>query len=124
MVVEMRSRLSLFVVGLSRQSIEEDKEAMLIEDMDLERFMINVQQVEEDKLKDIDELQNKRSETSGKKFRQQKSDANRHILSECPESRQGSGNQGNMDQSSPVSPPDIATPRWDASSTGGGTKHL
>ena len=47
-----------------------------------------------------------------------------HILSECPESRQGSGNQGNMDQSSPVSPPDIATPRWDASSTGGGTKHL
>ena len=37
--------MSLFVDGLSRQSIKEGNEAMLIGDMHLERFMIHVKQV-------------------------------------------------------------------------------
>ena len=52
MVADMRSRMSLFVVGLTRLSSNESKAAMLIGDMDIARLMIHVQQVEEDKLKD------------------------------------------------------------------------
>ncbi|KAH0765418.1 hypothetical protein KY285_001289 [Solanum tuberosum] len=44
MVADMRSRMSLFVAGLSRLSSNESKAAMLIGDMDIVRLMIHVQQ--------------------------------------------------------------------------------
>jgi len=43
MVADMRSRISLFVAGLSRLSNMEGKAAMLIGDMDIARLMIHVQ---------------------------------------------------------------------------------
>ncbi|XP_049399682.1 uncharacterized protein LOC125863689 [Solanum stenotomum] len=59
--VDMRSRMSLYVAGLSRQSSKEGKAAMLIGDIDLERFIIHLQQVAEDKLKDREEFKDKRA---------------------------------------------------------------
>ncbi|KAG5586805.1 hypothetical protein H5410_047239, partial [Solanum commersonii] len=44
MVADMRSRMSLFVAGLSRWSSKEGRAAMLIGDMDISRLMVNVQQ--------------------------------------------------------------------------------
>ncbi|KAH0682694.1 hypothetical protein KY285_022193 [Solanum tuberosum] len=76
MVADMRSRISLFVAGLSCQSSKEGKAVMLIGDMNIARLMIHVQQVEEDKLKYREEFKNKRAKTSGNEFRQQKSSAN------------------------------------------------
>lgn len=51
MVAHMRSRMSLFVTGLSRLYSREGTTVMLIGDMNIERFVIHVQQVEEEKLK-------------------------------------------------------------------------
>ncbi|KAG5629438.1 hypothetical protein H5410_001155 [Solanum commersonii] len=45
-------------------------------DMDIARLMIQVQQVEEDKLKDREDFKNKKAKTSENEFRQQKSSAN------------------------------------------------
>jgi len=42
MVVDMRSRMSLFVFGLSRLSSKEGKAMMSIGDMDIARFMLHV----------------------------------------------------------------------------------
>ncbi|XP_049391585.1 uncharacterized protein LOC125856025 [Solanum stenotomum] len=61
MVANMRSKMSLFVAGLSLLSSREGKTAMLIGDMDIARLMIHVQQVEEEKLKDREEIQNNRA---------------------------------------------------------------
>ncbi|WMV37147.1 hypothetical protein MTR67_030532 [Solanum verrucosum] len=44
MVADMRSRRSLFVVGLTRLSSKESKAAILIGDMGIARLMIHVQQ--------------------------------------------------------------------------------
>ncbi|WMV20165.1 hypothetical protein MTR67_013550 [Solanum verrucosum] len=77
MVADMRSRMSLFVVELTRLSSKESKAAVLIGDMGTARLMIHVQQVEEDKLKDKKEYKNKMSKTSGNEFGQQKSNVNR-----------------------------------------------
>uniref|UniRef100_M1DY51 Retrotransposon gag protein n=1 Tax=Solanum tuberosum TaxID=4113 RepID=M1DY51_SOLTU len=77
MVADMRSRMSLFVVKLSRLSSKEGKATMLIGDMDITRIMIHVQQVEKDKLRDREEFKNKRAKTSGDESGQQKSNANR-----------------------------------------------
>ncbi|KAK4729899.1 hypothetical protein R3W88_022887 [Solanum pinnatisectum] len=63
MVVDMRSMMSLFVSGFSRLSSKEGKAVMLIEDIDIARLMIHVQQVEEDKLRDIKEFHNKKAKT-------------------------------------------------------------
>uniref|UniRef100_M1DYX2 Gag-pol protein n=1 Tax=Solanum tuberosum TaxID=4113 RepID=M1DYX2_SOLTU len=76
MVANMRSRMSLFIVGLSHLSSKERKAAMLIGDMDIARLMIYVQQVEEDKLRDREEFKNKRAKTTWNEFGQQKSNAN------------------------------------------------
>jgi len=80
MVADMRSRMSLYVAGLSRQSSNEGKAAMLIGDIDLARFMIHLQQVGEDKLKDREESKDKRAKIVGDEFRQQKNDANQSSL--------------------------------------------
>ncbi|XP_049405094.1 uncharacterized protein LOC125868509 [Solanum stenotomum] len=127
----MRSRMSLFVAGLSRQSSKEGKAAMLIGDMDLARLRIHVQQVEEDKMKDRKKFKNKRAKTSVNVFRQQKSSANRnhswmyrdgftdcfkcgqngYFRRECSENRQSNGKEGNKAQSSSVASPDRVAPR-------------
>ncbi|XP_015057469.1 uncharacterized protein LOC107003667 [Solanum pennellii] len=46
-----------------------------------------------------------------------------HFLRECPDNKQGSGNQSNKVQSSSGSPPDRASPRGENSDTSGGTNH-
>ncbi|KAG5610218.1 hypothetical protein H5410_021499 [Solanum commersonii] len=61
MVVDMRSRMILFVSGLSRLSSKECKATMLIGDKNIATRIIHMQQVEEDKLKDKDEFHRKRS---------------------------------------------------------------
>lgn len=45
MVAYITSRMSLFVARFSRPSSKEGKEAMLIEDKDITRLMVYVQQV-------------------------------------------------------------------------------
>ncbi|KAH0780669.1 hypothetical protein KY290_000267 [Solanum tuberosum] len=76
MVADMRRRMSLFVVRLTRLSSKESKAAMLIGYMGITRLMIYVQQFGEDKLNDREEFKNKKAKTSGNKFRQQKSNVN------------------------------------------------
>nr|AAT39945.1 Putative polyprotein, identical [Solanum demissum] len=80
MVADMRSRMSLYVAGLSRQSSKKGKAAMLIRDIDLARFIIHLQQVEEDKLKDREDFKDKRAKILGDEFKQQKNDANQSSL--------------------------------------------
>lgn len=72
----MRSRMSLFVAGLSRLSSKKGKAVVLIGDIDITRLMIHVQQVEEDKLKDREEFRNKKAKIAGNEYRQQKRNAN------------------------------------------------
>uniref|UniRef100_M1DYW8 Retrotransposon gag protein n=1 Tax=Solanum tuberosum TaxID=4113 RepID=M1DYW8_SOLTU len=76
MVADMRSRMSMFIVGLSRLSSKEGKEAMLIGGMDIARLMIHVQHVEEDKLRDREKFRNKKAKTSMNESGQQKSNVN------------------------------------------------
>ena len=76
MVDDMRSRMSLFVAGLSRLSSKKGKAVVLIGDIDITRLMIHVQQVEEDKLKDREEFRNKKAKIAGNEYRQQKRNAN------------------------------------------------
>ncbi|KAH0669343.1 hypothetical protein KY285_023504 [Solanum tuberosum] len=71
MVADMRSRMSLFVAGLSRLSSNEGRAAMLIRYMDISRLMVYVQKVEEEKLRDREEFKNKRAKI-GNEFGQQK----------------------------------------------------
>ena len=68
MVANMRGRVSLFVFGLTHWSSKESKAAMLIGYMSIARLMIHVQQVEKDKMKDIEELKKKRAKTSEYEF--------------------------------------------------------
>ena len=71
MVKYMSSRMSLFVIGLGRSSSKVSRAAMLIGDMDIFRLMVYVQQVEEEKLRDIKEYENKKAKT-GNEFGQYK----------------------------------------------------
>lgn len=77
MVDGIRSKMILFIVGLTRLSSKDGKTIMLIGDMGIARLMIHVQQVEKDQLKDREEFENKRAKTSGNESGQQKSNANR-----------------------------------------------
>ncbi|XP_015068921.1 uncharacterized protein LOC107013551 [Solanum pennellii] len=104
--------------------------------------------VEEEKLRDKEEYQNKKAKT-GKECVQQKGGSSRpqfqkpkrhapsfasapapknrgcykcgkevHFMIECPKNKQGGGNPGNIAQSSLVSPLDKAAPRGATSGTG------
>ncbi|WMV41486.1 hypothetical protein MTR67_034871 [Solanum verrucosum] len=77
MVADIRSRMSLFVVGLTHLSSKKSKASMLIGYMGIARLMIHVQQVEEDQLKDREEFKNKSAKTSRNESGQQKSNVNR-----------------------------------------------
>uniref|UniRef100_M1DIK1 Gag-pol protein n=1 Tax=Solanum tuberosum TaxID=4113 RepID=M1DIK1_SOLTU len=77
MVADMRSRMSLFVVGLTRMSSKKSKATMLIGYMGIARLIIHVQQVEKNQLKDREEFENKRAKISRNESGQQKSNANR-----------------------------------------------
>ena len=79
MVADMRNRMSLFVVGLSRLSSKEGRAAMLIGDMDISRLMVYVQQVEEEKLRDREEFRNKKAKIWNE-FGQQRNNANQSSL--------------------------------------------
>ncbi|KAH0688918.1 hypothetical protein KY289_016276 [Solanum tuberosum] len=70
MVADMRSRMSLYVVGLSRLLSKEGKAAMLIGDLDIARLMVYVQQVEEEKLRDREEFRNKKAKTGSESGQQ------------------------------------------------------
>ncbi|XP_015072896.1 uncharacterized protein LOC107017134 [Solanum pennellii] len=78
-VKDMRSRIHLFVASLDRASRKEGRVAMLTGDMDISKLMVYVQQVEEEKLSDIEEYRNKKAKT-GNESRQQKSNATRSSL--------------------------------------------
>ncbi|XP_049394787.1 uncharacterized protein LOC125859106 [Solanum stenotomum] len=94
MVADMRSKMSLIVVGLSRLSSKEGRAAMLIRDMDISRLMVCVQQAEEEKLRDREEFKNKRVKTENESGQQK------------------------------IAPPDKTAPKGTSSSTGGGTNRL
>uniref|UniRef100_M1E0X7 Gag-pol polyprotein n=1 Tax=Solanum tuberosum TaxID=4113 RepID=M1E0X7_SOLTU len=100
MVADIRSRTSLFVSGLSRLSRKEGKNAMLIGDIDIARLMIHVQQVEKEKMRDKEELRNKKAKTTCNESGQQnvcrdgstgffKCGQTCNFMSECHKNRQG-----------------------------------
>ena len=66
-VKDMRSKMSVFIAGLGRASSKQGRTAMFIDDMDISRLMIYVQQVKEDKVNDREENRNKKSK-SGNEF--------------------------------------------------------
>lgn len=90
--VYMKSMMSFFVSGLSHLSSKEGKAAILIGYMNIERLMIHVQQVDEDKLRDKKEFQNKKAKTTGNEsgkwninvnrssFQKEKMDLLNHLL--------------------------------------------
>lgn len=61
---------------LSLLSSQDDTTAILIGEMDIPRLMIHVQMVEENKVRDREELWNKNAKTFGNEFGQLKSNAN------------------------------------------------
>ncbi|KAH0781790.1 hypothetical protein KY290_001388 [Solanum tuberosum] len=124
MVADMRSKMSLFVVRLSRLSSKEGKAAMLIGDMDITRLMVYVQQVEEEKLRDKEEFRNKKAKTSRNESRLFQVWTRGPLHEKCPKNHQGNGNQGNKAQSPSVAPPDRAAPRGATSGTGRGANCL
>ncbi|XP_015158659.1 uncharacterized protein [Solanum tuberosum] len=75
MGLDMKSRMNLFVAGLSCMSSKEGKATMLIGDMDIARRLVYVLHVEEEKLRDIKELRNKKAKI-GSDFGQQISNMN------------------------------------------------
>ncbi|KAG5609832.1 hypothetical protein H5410_021113 [Solanum commersonii] len=72
MVADMRNMMTLFVFGLSHLSNKEGKETMLIGDMDLCRLMINVHQVEREKLNGMEKFRNNKAKTTNNEIGLQK----------------------------------------------------
>ena len=77
MVVDMRSKMNLFIVGLTRLSSKVSKTTMLISYMGRVMLMIHLQQIDVDQLKNREEFKNKRYKTKRNESRQQKSNVNR-----------------------------------------------
>lgn len=76
-VADMRSKMNLFVAGLSYLSSKKGKTAMLIGDMDIARLIVYVQPVQEEKLRDSVKFINNKSKTSGKDSGKQNNNVNR-----------------------------------------------
>ncbi|XP_049391433.1 uncharacterized protein LOC125855770 [Solanum stenotomum] len=76
MVKDMRSRMNFFVAGLGRLLSKDGRATMLIGDMDISRLMVYVQQVEEEKLMDMEEYKTKKVKTRNESG-QQKGSVNR-----------------------------------------------
>ncbi|KAK4722051.1 hypothetical protein R3W88_012284 [Solanum pinnatisectum] len=95
MVADMRGRMSLFVVGLSRQSSKEGKTAMLIGDMDL-NFRAKLVYSQGSKPPVCSKCGRNHPSTCCKAstgcF---KCVQDGHFMRECPKIRQGDGNGGN-----------------------------
>ncbi|KAH0776452.1 hypothetical protein KY290_007863 [Solanum tuberosum] len=135
MVADMRSRMSLFVAGLSRLSSKEGRAAMLIGDMDISRQKgpapssarapapryrgeYNGQNLKDFKARQAQSLCSVAQ--GGSKPPACAKCGRNH--SECPKNRQSNG--GNRAQSSSVVPPDRTAPRGATSSTGRGVNRL
>ncbi|XP_015072906.1 uncharacterized protein LOC107017145 [Solanum pennellii] len=150
-MVKNMSRMSLFVIGLGRASSKEGRATMLIGDIDISRFMVYVQKVEEDKLRDREEYRNKKAKTMSPGNRRCKgvvrllpapsvlettlvfvvraplvvsSAVGLRISSECTKNKKGSGNGVNRAQSSLVAPRERPAPRGATYGTGGVTNLL
>lgn len=65
MVADMRTRMDLFVSGLSQMTKKEGRNMMLIRDMDIAWLPMYVQQVEEEKVQDREDFRSRRAKTSG-----------------------------------------------------------
>ncbi|XP_049372732.1 uncharacterized protein LOC125837697 [Solanum verrucosum] len=133
-VADKRSRMSLFVSRLSRLSSKEGKTTILIEDIDIAKMMIHVQKVEEDKLRDREEIWNKKAKTA---FNENKPGECRdgstgcfkcgqasYFMIKCPKNKQVNVNGGNRAQSSSTAPPDRVAPGGATSGTGRGANRL
>lgn len=72
----LRSKMSLFVVGLGPLPSKEDRATMLIGGMDISSLMVYVKQGEEEKMKDGEGFKNKRSNI-GNESGKQKNNVNR-----------------------------------------------
>lgn len=71
----MRRKMSLLVAGLGCLLRKQGWVTILIEEMDSSRLMIYMQQVEEENLRDREELENKKGKR-GNEFEQEKSNVN------------------------------------------------
>ncbi|KAH0658156.1 hypothetical protein KY289_026904 [Solanum tuberosum] len=122
MVANMRSRMSLFVAGLSRLSSKEGRAAMLISDMDILRLMVYVPQVEEEKLRDREQFKSKRAKT-------------RNESGHAPARRNNGEYNGQNSRAKPAQPQDRVAQRkgdfmrecpknMQGNGTGGGTNRL
>lgn len=76
MVVDIKSKMSLSVLGLDHLSSKEGKTSILIEDIGIKMLMIHVQEVEKDKLRDRKKFRNKKAKMSRNESEQQKINAN------------------------------------------------
>ena len=57
---------------MGRASSKDGRTPMKIEDMDISRLMVYVQQVEEEKLRDIEEYRKKKTKTENKSVQQKR----------------------------------------------------
>ena len=68
--------MSFVVIGLPRQSDKKSKATILISDTGISRMMIQVEQVEDNNLRDREYFKNNKANTAGNESRQQKSNVN------------------------------------------------
>ncbi|XP_049388231.1 uncharacterized protein LOC125852550 [Solanum stenotomum] len=151
MVVDMKSKICLFMCGLSLLSRKEGKASMFIGEMNIKRLMIHVQQVEKDRQKDMEEFPNKRATTIANEYEQQmtgmtptcakcgrnhpracrdgskfcfKCGQTCHFMREYPNNMHGNDNGGNKAQSFSEALADRAAPRGAISRIGGRENHM
>ena len=70
MVPTVRAKMRKFVSGLAKQVKREGKAAILNADMDFSRLVVYLQQVEDDKKKDMEEQKSKRAKSAGHEHEQ------------------------------------------------------
>ena len=67
-LMDMRSRMTLFFIGFSHISSKEGKATMIIENMDISRLMVYVHKVDEENLRDRKDFRNKKANAKGTYF--------------------------------------------------------